>query len=170
MERKQGFLNEISNVYKEYPMEFTIAILTLISVVIGTVWGINYTTYQDRSEEVRNDNKRLTQEIKEMKNDLLIYTSLNVEEGLIYQTDEYLYDDESISILNGEVTIIVSTIYEDSVNFEFSFLGKGIQSMSERWKEGSLSQRVEFEYKDKSYFIVVDKLKSGSVKFSVYKK
>ncbi|MFC6038921.1 hypothetical protein ACFPYN_05570 [Paenisporosarcina macmurdoensis] len=55
MGRKQGFLNKISNVCKEYPMEFTIAILSLISVVLGTVWGINYTIYQDRTEEVRDE-------------------------------------------------------------------------------------------------------------------
>lgn len=170
MERNQSFKNDISRLFREYPFESIIAFCSLILVLLGTIWGINYTIYLDRSLEVMNENHRLQLEIEDLENELIKYNGLDLEEGLIYRTEEYLYEGESISILNGEITIIASSIYQDSINLEFSFLDVGIQSMDERYKEGSISKRVDFKYKGKGYFIVINKLSVGSVKFSVHEK
>ena len=169
---EEKFSKNLSKLVKDYPLPSLIFAIPILTSVFGAGMLLNSAIYDnntDRIESLEEENKKLKEE-----NGRLNLVIKDVQElynkNIISQTDNPLKKDETITMLSGGVIIKVHEIYSDKVGFEFSFEGKPPLEMYERWKDGSVTERVPFEYKGKSYFIVTDSIADNEVSFSVYMK
>ncbi|MGG1594197.1 hypothetical protein [Terribacillus saccharophilus] len=139
-------------------------LIVLVPSAIGAGFAINEKLTENNTAKVESlqaENTKLNEEIGKYK---------DVNNKSIYKTDSPLTTDQAATILDGEVTILVWSLSSYEVTFEFSFAGESSLSMDERYKNGDLTNRVEFEHEGKSYFIVVDDFDEEEVSFTVYEK
>lgn len=153
--RLKQFKDEISILFKNYPLEFISSVI--VAIILPTcsfmLWLDDATRdknelLQEKIAKLESENKSLKLSTEEMQT---LYNN-----SIIYQTEQPINKNESVVFLNGKV--------------EFSFEGKPQLEMNERWKEGSITNRIPFEFEGKSYFILINRLGVDNVDFSVYLK
>ncbi|MEI2406355.1 hypothetical protein [Niallia taxi] len=166
--RDEKFNARISLLIKNYPLEFLIKVAIPIFIFAGSagIW-LNEQFNENSAteiEELKLENEKLKKENKKIKGDY------DIDSNMIYETATPLEENQSVTLLKGEVTILITNIGLDEVTFEFSYEGKSTLEMEERWKQGTKINRVPFEHKGKSYFIVVKEINDEGVSFSVHLK
>lgn len=167
--RLKQFKNELSILARNYPLEFfTILIIPTIITTSSFILWVDDAT-RDKNELLQEKIVKLEDENKSLK---LLNADMQIlyNNRIIYQTEQPVNKNESVAFLNGKVILKVYEIYDESVKFEFSFEGKPQLEMDERWKEGSITNRIPFDFEGKSYFILINRLGKDNVDFSVYLK
>ena len=164
--RDEKFGNKLSALFKEYPFEFFIKLFIPIFLFAGGSGMWLNEKFNDsktvENESLKKENESLKKENEKLKEEF------DIDSNIIYETVTPLKENQSITLLKGEVTILITSISLDDVTFEFSYEGKSYLEMDERWKDGSERRRVPFENEGKSYFIVVNEINDEGVSFSVH--
>ncbi len=169
---EESFKTNLSKVVKDYPLQSVIFTIPILIAVGSAGMGLNSAIYENNKDEIvslEEENKKLKEE-NEKLNLVIGDVKELYNKNIIFQTDKPLGINETITILNGGVIIKFDAVYGSYVKFEFSFEGKTTYEMEERWREGSVTKRIPFEYEGKTYFIVLDRIDGNYVSFTVYLK